>query len=243
MQLGMRFWRMRLWSKGAVPSISAPFPGKLAAIMQRVFSWQALGAALLGIVLARWTWVLFAPASPAMPPASWEASGDAGRLFGTAIVANAGDLSTVGNIKLIGVFAHRTQGFAVMQVDEKQIGVAQGDEIKPGVRLAETHADHVVIEQGGIRHRVDMSGISAPNGAAEAPPGGMAAGVTAPAYAAPNASLAVTRPIGTSPDGSASPVPSGQIDALQRQLDAADNMPPERREMLKRQLDKMRGTH
>ena len=240
-----------------MPAISARPSGRLGGIARRLFSWQTLGAALLGIVLARWVWVLFAPESPAMPPASWEASGDAGRLFGTASVANAPAFAPMGNIKLIGVFAHRTMGFAVMQVDEKQIGVAQGEEVKPGIRLAETYPDHVMLEQAGVRQRVDLSGASAPGGMQNAQPGGMqnaqprgmqnaqpggmgAAGI-APAYAAPvpgNTAPAGAPALhsGSAPHGS-----PAQIEALQKQLDAADNMPPERREALKNKLDQIRG--
>jgi len=124
------------------------------------------------------------------------------------------------NIKLIGVFAHRTKGFAVMLVDEKQVGVALGEEVRPGIRLAETHADHVVLEQGGARRRVDMTGTAAPTGVSGPPPAGAAG--SAPA----------------TPGGA-----QGQIDALQRQLNMAGNLPPEQSEALKRQLENMRGPH
>jgi len=231
---------IRLRPQWVRPAISFRVPARLGAIVQRFFSWQAVGAALLGIVLAKWTWALLAPASPAMPAAGWEGSGEAARLFGTAPVQEAPALASASNIKLIGVFAHRTQGFAVLQMDDKQIGVALGEEVKPGIRLVETYADHVVLEQGGASQRVDLSGASAPSGAAGAPPSGMAAaaytpqapGITAPAASARTLSATATAPGHT-----------GQMDALQQQLNGAANMPPERREMLQRQLDKMRGQH
>jgi len=199
MQLRMR---MRLWPKGAVAAASSTLTAKPAAAIQRFFSWKALGAALLGIWLARWTWVLFAPASPAVPPANWEASGDAARLFGTASVTDAGSILPMDNIKLVGVFAHRTRGFAVMQIDDKQVGVAQGEEIKPGIRLAETYPDHVMIERGSVLRRVDMSGATAPAAVAATAPSGMQAAMaapTVPANAAPP-SLAASHP-GRLPSG------------------------------------------
>lgn len=219
-----------------MPVIAASLAGKPGALARQVFSWHALGAAILGAVLAKWTWVLLSPASAAMPPAAWEAADDAGRLFGTARVAEAQAAAPLSNIKLIGVFAHRTKGFAVLQVDDKQIGVAQGEEIKPGIRLVETHGDHVMIEQAGVRQRVELTGAAAS--------GGMPAPATAPAFA-PAGSGSVPNPAVSAAEphfeGAQPGVPPGQIEALQQQLDAAGNMPPEQREMLKRQLDKMRG--
>lgn len=235
--------RMKLWPQGGMPAISQPL-GKLSALAGRFASWQSLGAALLGIMLAKWAWVLLAPASPAMPAAAWEASGDAGRLFGTARVVEAPIAAPMGNIKLIGVFAHRTQGFAVMQVDDKQIGVAQGEEVKPGIKLAETHADYVMLEQAGVRQRVDISGASAPGGIVTAPPPGASAGSPAPDNAAPaQISSAPNIAGGALPGGAAPAAPPGQIEALQRRLDAADGVPPQQREMLKRKLDNIRGQH
>lgn len=219
-----------------MPDISARTSGKIGGVAQRFFSWRGLGAALLGVMLAKWTWVLLAPAGPAMPVAALEATGDAGRLFGTASVADAAAQASLGNIKLIGVFAHRTRGFAVLQSDDKQIGVALGEEVKPGVRLVETRADHVVLEQGGVRQRVDITGAAAS--------GGTSPGTSGPAIAPPgnasSASSADRAPGLTAPAGA--PV-GGQIDALQHQLDAAENMPPEQREAAKRQLERMRGPH
>jgi hypothetical protein len=69
----------------------------------------------------------------------------------------------VGNIKLIGVFAHATRGFAVLLVDGKQVGVGLGELATPGVRLVETNADHVMLERGGAKVRIDLpAGNSTP---------------------------------------------------------------------------------
>lgn len=227
--------RVKPWPRGGMPVIAASFAGKPGALAGRVLSWPSLGAALVGIMLAKWTWALLAPASPAMPPAAWEASDDAARLFGTARIADAQPAAPISNVKLVGVFAHRTKGFAVMQVDDKQIGVAQGEEVKPGLKLVETHADHVILEQGGVRQRVDMTGASAPGGVVTGPgtPVLPPAAITAPP----------PTPVNADQNGASPAVPPGQISALQQQLDAAGNLPPERREMLQRQLDRLRGQH
>lgn len=160
--MDLRIKRIRLWPGEGKSSIKAvPYAGAVMTRARPLLSWGALTAALLGVMLARWTWLLLAPEGAAMPPAAWEASDDAGRVFGKAAVPTAANTAALGNIKLIGVFANRTKGFAIMQVDGKQIGVAQGDDVKPGVRLVETHPDYVVLDQGGIGQRVDLAGAAA----------------------------------------------------------------------------------
>ncbi len=160
--MDLRIKRITLWPGEGMSSITAvPYAGVVMTRARSLLSWGGLAAALLGVMLARWTWLFLAPASAAMPPAAWEASADAGRVFGKAAVPAAAGAAALGDIKLIGVFANRTKGFAVMQVGGKQIGVAQGDDVKPGVRLVETHPDYVVLDQGGANQRVDLSGAAA----------------------------------------------------------------------------------
>lgn len=169
MDLGIKLIKFRPWG-GKSQITAVPYARALLARAVSLFSWNALIAALLGIMLARWAWLLFAPADAVMPPAAWEASDDAGRVFGTATESAAVATVALGNIKLIGVFANQTKGFAIMQVDGKQLGVAQGEDIKPGVRLVETHPDHVVLSQGGVESRVVLTGAPAiPSPAMPAP--------------------------------------------------------------------------
>lgn len=157
--MDFRLKRIISWPKGGKPSISAaPYAGAMIARAGPLFSWWALAAILLGVMLARWTWLLFTPHSAVMPPAVGEVSTDAGHVFGTATGPAAVATVAAGNIQLVGVFANRTKGFAIMQVDGKQIGVAQGEDVKPGLRLAETHPDHVVLDQSGVAQRVDLTG-------------------------------------------------------------------------------------
>jgi len=262
--------RIKLWPQAITMVFSALATGKIGGLVRQFISWRSVGAALLGVLLAKWTWLLFAPASPAIPAAAWEASAEAERVFGIASVTDTSAPATLGNIKLVGVFAHRTRGFAVMQVDEKQIGVGQGDEVKPGLRLVETHTDHVILERAGMRQRVDLTSVAASEqgGTSGAKPGGAGLGGAGPGIAAPavvSPAPTYTRPAGSGkqspPSGPAAGVPQEQIETLQHKLDAADNLPPEQidelqrkldtakslppaqREMLKNKLDMMRGQH
>ncbi len=57
-------------------------------------------------------------------------------------------------IKLLGVVAAPAQrrGYAVVQLDDKQIlAVREGEDVVPGIRLAEVRADHVVLGRNGTR--------------------------------------------------------------------------------------------
>jgi len=236
--------RIRLWPQTMTMASSVQATGKIGGVLRQFFSWRSVGAALLGVLLAKWTWLLFAPASPAIPAAAWEASAEAERVFGTASVTDTSAPATLGNIKLVGVFAHRTRGFAVMLVDEKQIGVGQGDEVKPGIRLVETHADHVILERAGIRQRVDLTSVAAPE------PGGAGLwgagpGITAPAVVSSAPTYAPPAAPGkpSPPSSPVAGVPQEQLEALQHKLGAADNLPPEQRDMLKRKLENLRGSH
>ena len=112
--------------------------------------------ALLGLVLAYWTWVWFAPGSTPRAqlvdtiPRIKSADG----LFGGAS-RKPGVIAPTGlAIKLHGIVAAAggRRGYAVMQLDAKEIlAVREGADVAPGVRLVEVHADHVVLERNGAR--------------------------------------------------------------------------------------------
>lgn len=112
---------------------------------------------LLGLVLAYWTWIWFAPsaeprAEPAPAPGISLAS--ARTLFGAAPPRQAASVPAGIAIKLLGVAAAtgNRNGYAVVQFDAKQIlAVEEGEDIAPGIRLAEVHSDHVILERGGVR--------------------------------------------------------------------------------------------
>lgn len=116
--------------------------------------------ALLGVVLAYWTWVWFAPpAELRARPAPFQGSGvaPAGGIFGVAQRKPTTAVPTGIAIRLLGVVAASggQPGYAVVQLDAKRIlAVLEGDEVDPGVRLAEVHPDHVILERGGARERL-----------------------------------------------------------------------------------------
>lgn len=127
--------------------------------------WPVLGALVLGALLARWAWVLFAPhtLSVAATP-EYSATAESGKLFGVAPPPAAATpaprltgSSILPNARLAGVFAATTgrSGFAVLKLEgNRQIGVAAGQEVQPGVRLLEIHPDYVLLGQNGMQQRV-----------------------------------------------------------------------------------------
>ena len=113
--------------------------------------------ALLVLVLAYWTWVWLAPrpeprGQPLADPAGRVAS--ANNLFGS-VQRDPNTAAPTGiSIKLLGVVAASggRRGTAVVQLEAKQIlAVHEGEDIAPGIRLAEVHADHVILERNGTR--------------------------------------------------------------------------------------------
>jgi general secretion pathway protein C len=113
--------------------------------------------ALLGVVLAYWTWAWLAPPAAARAPAAAEAAAaasSAGGLFGNAKQGPGAAASAAGSVRLMGVVAATAgrRGHAVLRLDAKKtLAVLQGEEIEPGLRLAEVHVDHIVLERNGAR--------------------------------------------------------------------------------------------
>jgi general secretion pathway protein C len=118
-------------------------------------NWPLWGGLLATLLLAKHAWVLFAPAERAVP-VSTDASQSAqtAQLFGAASTATAS--ASLNGIRPVGIFASNKNGFAVMMTANGQVGVGLGSEVAPGIRLVETHADYVVLESNGARHRVDL---------------------------------------------------------------------------------------
>jgi len=112
--------------------------------------------AVLGWVLAYWTWVWFAPRAEPRADAAAVQSGSvasASVLFGKPPRTQSQASPTGIAIRLLGVVAAAggRRGYAVVQLDAKQIvAVLEGQDIAPGVRLAEVLADHVVLDRGGM---------------------------------------------------------------------------------------------
>jgi general secretion pathway protein C len=111
--------------------------------------------ALLGVVLAYWSWEWLAPPPAPRAPAAVElaaGTSTAGRLFRT--VKEGAGAPASGAVRLMGVVAGSGSrpGHAVLRLDSKKtVAVLQGQDIEPGLRLAEVHVDHVVLERNGAR--------------------------------------------------------------------------------------------
>jgi general secretion pathway protein C len=141
--------------------------------------------ALFGLVLAYWTWVWFAPrVEPRAEPVAAETGNlaSASRMFGRVEQRTQNVAAPTGMaIKLLGVVAasRGRRGYAVVQLDAKQIlAVQEGGDLAPGVRLAEVHPDHVILERGGVREA-----LAWPERKGSAPPAAKAADSSAPRVA------------------------------------------------------------
>jgi type II secretory pathway component PulC len=125
------------------------------------FSWRGLSALILGVLLANWFWILFAPQTTFTAAVPEQGAGlEAGRLFG---VVQSTDTATQGvalpNVQLLGVFAANAgkPGFAVLKLDDKrQVGVVEGEEVASGTKLVEVHADYVLLEHAGVQQKVSL---------------------------------------------------------------------------------------
>lgn len=62
--------------------------------------------------------------------------------------------ATSSAVRLTGVVAASggRRGHAVLRLDGKRtVAVLEGEDVEPGVRLVEVHADHIVLERNGAR--------------------------------------------------------------------------------------------
>jgi general secretion pathway protein C len=114
----------------------------------------AAALALLACVLAYWTWTWLAPGveTRAQPAAAAPRIESAYELFGRS--ERAARAPTGVALTLLGLAAASggKAGHAVLRVDgTKTVLVRQGEEIAPGVSLAEVHVDHVVLDHHGVR--------------------------------------------------------------------------------------------
>ena len=112
---------------------------------------------LLGLTLAYWTWSWFAPRAQPRVPSVVESVGNAASasaLFGNVPRSRNAAAPTGIAIKLLGLVAssRSESGYAVVQLEAKQNrAVREGEDIAPGIRLAEVHADHIILERNGVR--------------------------------------------------------------------------------------------
>jgi len=129
----------------------------MSGVVRVFLSWNTLAVIVIAALLARWTWIFIAPKDTALPTtAAWKKTSDSDHLFGDVPSTDASPSSSIGNVQLVGVFAHPTAGFAVLAVEGKQVGVGLGELVMPGARLIETKAYYVMIERGGIKSRINL---------------------------------------------------------------------------------------
>ena len=129
---------------------------------------------LLAWQLAYWTWVFVAPPRASAPAA---ASRDVdlaavARLFGAAPPAGEGAAApSASALRLKGVVAP-TPGTAASAIfstgSGRDVSVFIEREVTPGVKLAEVHADHVIVSRGGVPERIDLDLRAAPSKAVAA---------------------------------------------------------------------------
>ena len=129
--------------------------------MKKAASLATLAAlAFLGVVLGYWGWAWLAPPAIARAPAAVTveigSATSSGNLFGAR---RSGIGASSGAVRLMGVMAASAGqlGNAVLRLDAKRIvAVRQGDEVEPGLRLAEVHVDRIVLERNGARETLAL---------------------------------------------------------------------------------------
>lgn len=119
--------------------------------------------ALLGLVLAYWTWVWLAPRPEPRAQAAVQRADGVGAalgLFGSAPSGIAAAAAPTGiAIRLLGIVAATQggRGYAAVQLQARDIvAVREGEDIAPGIRLAEVAPRHVILERGGIRETLSL---------------------------------------------------------------------------------------
>ena len=115
----------------------------------------------LAWVLAKWTWVFVAP--PAATAAAQAGSGvdlaEVAKLFGGSAPAGATTPAAGGSgLRLKGVVAPTPAniGSAVFNAGGRDVAVALGGEVQPGVKLVAVERDHAVVSRAGVRSRIDL---------------------------------------------------------------------------------------
>jgi general secretion pathway protein C len=164
----------------------------------------ALG--VFGLVLAYWTWIWFAPRPEPRAEVAVAETGSiaaASLVFGRVERNKSAAAPTGIAIKLLGVVAASggRRGYAVVQLEGKQIlAVHEGDDVTPGVRLAEVQPEQVILERGGVRETLawpQKKGVAAPSAqvAASAAPAPAAVAAPKPAEVATPAPAPAATPV------------------------------------------------
>lgn len=155
----MRTFRLNWGQVGAIGDMVLSNLSRLAAYWP--LSWRGLSALILGVLLAKWIWILFAPQATFTSAVPERAAGiETGQLFGVPVATDTVSQGVaLPNVQLLGVFtaSRGKPGFAVLKLDDaRQLGVAEGEEVAAGTRLVAVHADHVMLERAGVQQRVNL---------------------------------------------------------------------------------------
>ena len=133
------------------PARDGIFGTALVAALVLVLAWQ----------LAYWTWAFVAPPSASVAASAAPGEVDLAaiaRLFGGS--APSAGATAVDGLVLKGVVAP-TPGVSASAIFAssagKDISVFIGDEVRPGVKLAEVRPDHVIVARAGLRERIDLA--------------------------------------------------------------------------------------
>ncbi len=152
-----------------MPHIATNRSNAAQAILVYTINLAAL--ALLAGILIYWSSVWFGawdqtahaqtgPRTPVQPVLGAGTSGSsANDLFGIAQREQNNVMAASVTIRLLGVVADAgsRKGYAVLRVDEKQIlAVPEGEDIAPGIVLAEVHPYHVILERHGLRETLAL---------------------------------------------------------------------------------------
>jgi general secretion pathway protein C len=130
--------------------------------LQKAVSLAILAALmLLSVVLAYWSWAWLAPPPVPRAPAAVVTAGNmsaAAGLFRNAKEGPGAAAAGPSSIRLVGIVAAADgpsgsrSGQAVLRLDgKKTVAVLQGQDVEPGLRLAEVYVDHIVLERNGAR--------------------------------------------------------------------------------------------
>lgn len=111
---------------------------------------------ILAVIAAYWTWQWLAPSPQSRAPSVKmnDFSAAAAGLFGNTVKTPDGIPPTAIAIRLLGLVAATAghSGYAVLQLDPHAVlTVREGDEIAPGLRLAQVGVDHVILARSGVR--------------------------------------------------------------------------------------------
>ena len=139
-------------------------------LIQRAIVSLAMLAALavLGLVVAYWTWLWFIvphpePRSRLVP--EWDRNAVAARaLFGVPAPEQQAIAPPMEiGIKLVGLVAASRgwRGYALLQLDANQIvAVPEGDDIAPGIMLAQVQPDYVILNRNGLDETLALPSAS-----------------------------------------------------------------------------------